>query len=213
MAKGGKRKGSGRKATGKVAMLVRVAPETRTRLEREAKQKRQSLSAVAERHLTDALYGQPVDPQTRALCYLITRIPMIARTFARKADFEFTWRTNRFDFEVLRYVVNYILDGLAPAGAVEGGRYGGLNDYMARVGIDNPHEDEDSPTVLGNIIAGAIVASLALRDVLYAEGERSGAASGSDYYALPQATRDLGIAARDPGWAVLRDLGFTGEDK
>jgi hypothetical protein len=206
VARGGKRKGSGRKPTGKVAMLVRVAPETRTRLEREAKQKRQSLSAVAERHLSDALHGQPVDPQTRALCYLITRIPMIARTFLHTPADGFRWRTDRFDFEALKFVVNAILDRLAPTGAVESGRYGGLNDYLVRIGfVETPQVDEDSPTGLAAVITGTILFGLARpADLLYAEAaQRSDVSSGSAYYALPQAARDLGLTARE----------LTGEDK
>jgi hypothetical protein len=194
MAKGGRRKGAGRKPTGKVAMLVRVSPEVRKRLERDAKRARRSLSSEIERQLTDALRAvPPVDPQTRALCYLITRIPRVARTFLHTPDLGFRWRTDRFDFEVLKYVVNEILDHLAPTGAVERGRYGGLNDYLARVGsIEIPHVDEDSPKGLGDVIAGTILAGLAMPDLFYAEGERSNALTGSAYYAIPQAARDLG---------------------
>ena len=58
MARGGARKGSGRKSTGKVAMLVRVKPEVRARLERDAKRAKRSLSHEVELQL-DALSAAP----------------------------------------------------------------------------------------------------------------------------------------------------------
>src|SRR5438105_941621 len=48
MARGGRRAGAGRKASGKVAMLVRVSPKVRGAIEREAQRSGRSLSAQAE---------------------------------------------------------------------------------------------------------------------------------------------------------------------
>ena len=67
MARGGARKGSGRKSTGKVAMLVRVKPEVRARLERDAKRAKRSLSHEVELQL-DALSAAPrPNAQMRAM--------------------------------------------------------------------------------------------------------------------------------------------------
>ena len=48
MARGGRRAGAGRKASGKVAMLVRVSPKVRGAIEREAQRSGRSRSAQAE---------------------------------------------------------------------------------------------------------------------------------------------------------------------
>ena len=119
MARGGARKGSGRKSTGKVAMLVRVKPEVRARLERDAKREKRSLSHEVEIQL-DALSAAPrPDAQMRGLCYLVTQIAEIAETFDRSADPEFSWRDNRFDFEAFKYALLQVLDQLAPTGSAE----------------------------------------------------------------------------------------------
>ena len=54
MARGGRRAGAGRKASGKVAMLVRVSPKVRGAIEREAQRSGRSLSAQAEAILLEA---------------------------------------------------------------------------------------------------------------------------------------------------------------
>src|SRR5262249_29885841 len=92
MPRGGKRKGAGRKATGKVAMLIRVRPEVRRRLERSAKRARRTLSAEAERHLADVLrVAPPADEPTRALCFLINAAVKFARGIEVKDGHKFNW--------------------------------------------------------------------------------------------------------------------------
>ena len=123
MARGGARKGSGRKSTGKVAMLVRVKPEVRARLERDAKRAKRSLSHEVEIQL-DALSAAPrPDAQMRGLCYLVTQIAEIGQAFDRSADPEFSWRDNRFDFEAFKYALLQVLDQLAPTGPAGDSRY------------------------------------------------------------------------------------------
>src|SRR5262249_45683154 len=177
MARGGKREGSGRKPTGKVAMLVRVQPEVRARLERAAKRAGRTLSHEAELALADVLIKPQADPATRALCYLITRIPMIAKTAELAASApEFNWRNNRFDFEVFRYALVKVLDALAPALPVEKSRY--LYD--------------DNPEAMGGGIATMIVGALKVDpNLFYAIGDARGADRKSAAYAMPQAARDL----------------------
>src|ERR1700756_481138 len=128
MGRGGKRKGAGRKPTGrsKVAMLVRVDPEVRSGLDREAERTGQSLSAVAERYLA---YGSrkalSADPDTEGLCHLIRSISLFAPSlgYSNTADsaaadeqriddpgddivaHQFNWRTDPFDFAVFKSAI------------------------------------------------------------------------------------------------------------
>jgi hypothetical protein len=184
--RGGKRKGAGRKPTGKVAMLVRVSPEVRERLDRDARRAgSKSLSSYVERQLADALrVVAPADKQTRALCYLITGAVECGRAIERAGEPEFSWRGNRFDFEALKSAVIRILDGLAPAGTVESSRYPG----------------EPTPEDMGRTMAMVPLSLLRMdKSILYAHGDRYGKERGSLFYAYPQAARDLDLT--------------TGEDK
>jgi hypothetical protein len=160
-------------------MLVRVSPDVRRRLERDAKRARRSLSSEVERQLTDALRAAPpADPPTRALCYLIARIPMMARTVERIAPPEFNWRFNRFDYVAFKHAIDLILDRLAPPGPVEKNRY--LN--------------EDTPEGLGDGFAAFIFRALTFDpETFYSHGLAEDAPHGSAYYAIPQAARDLGL--------------------
>src|SRR5215831_18870652 len=74
MARGGRRAGAGRKASGKVAMLVRVSPKVRGAIEREAQRSGRSLSAQAEAMLLEAaLERSRSERKSRALAYLLTQ--------------------------------------------------------------------------------------------------------------------------------------------
>src|SRR5262245_3041099 len=74
MARGGRRAGAGRKASGKMAMLVRVSPKVRGAIEREAQRSGRSLSAQAEAILLEAaLERSRGERKSRALAYLITQ--------------------------------------------------------------------------------------------------------------------------------------------
>src|SRR5262249_58193110 len=74
MARGGRRAGAGRKASGKVAMLVRVSPKVRGAIEREAERSGRSLSAQAEAILLEAaLERSRGERKSRALAYLIAQ--------------------------------------------------------------------------------------------------------------------------------------------
>jgi hypothetical protein len=188
MARGGKRKGAGRKPTGKVAMLVRVSPEIRTRLERDAKRAGRSLSHEAEVHLADALRAsQRADKQTQALSYLIAQMVLFAQTVERAAGPpEFSWRDDRFDFEAFKYALMLVLDHLAPAGAVESSRY--------------PTEQTQTPKDMGGLMAAMVIFPLMSDGArLAAIGDRRGAPRGSYFYAFPQAARDLGYKTKQRG--------------
>jgi hypothetical protein len=181
MAKGGRRKGAGRKPAGKVAMLVRVAPEVRARLERDAKRANRSLSSEVELRL-DAIGAAPrADTHTRALCYLIAQAAKIAQTLERTAAPEFSWRDNRFDFEAFKCAVTQILDRLAPAGEVGSSRY--------PIG--------QTPEEIGRTAAQLVFALLRSPDTLHAMAEQRGARRGSLLNVYPQAARDLGLSTGD----------------
>ena len=181
MARGGARKGSGRKSTGKVAMLVRVKPEVRARLERDAKRAKRSLSHEVELQL-DALSAAPrPDAHTRGLCYLVTQITEIGQAYDRAADPEFSWRDNRFDFEAFKYALLQVLDQLAPTAPVGDSRY----------------PMEPTPERMGHVIASLIRLNLTAKpDEQRARGDRRGAGRGSLFYAFPQVARDLGLDKR-----------------
>src|SRR5262245_12838141 len=125
MPSGGKRKGSGRKPRGKVAMLVRVAPETRQALEREARTLRHSLSHVAEQFLllgirTKRERSRP--DAMRALCYLIAETADLVCNIKDSKGVPlqpFDWRTNPFMFCAFRFAVLKLLDKVAPPGEIQ----------------------------------------------------------------------------------------------
>jgi hypothetical protein len=178
MPRGGKRKGAGRKPTGKVAMLVRVDPSVRARLERDAKRAGRSLSNEAELALSDAFRAaeQPT-AETKALCYLIKQVVEAARNQERTADPEFSWRDNRFDFEAFRCAVIEVLDRLAPAGEVDGpSRYRGRR----------------SAEEFGLLLAAIVLTHLTANTKRMIDvADRSKVSRGHRFYAFPQAARDL----------------------
>src|ERR1700730_14257236 len=103
MARGGRRAGAGRKATGKVAMLVRVSPKVRGAIEREAQRNGRSLSAQTEAILLDAALEKPqAARRARSLPYLVTQVCAVMDSAGRGEGVEFDWRTSRFDFEALK---------------------------------------------------------------------------------------------------------------
>jgi hypothetical protein len=130
MAGGGPRKGAGRKSTGKakIVTMVRLAPDVRARLKRDAEQTGQSLSAVIENHIAYASKAAtPADKPSRALCYLIERMTIYGRGLRISEtdghSYGFDWRTNRDDFEVFKLAVIQLLEKLAPKGAVGASPY------------------------------------------------------------------------------------------
>src|SRR5262245_34698743 len=176
MRRGGKRRGAGRKPTGKVAMLDRVAPEIRARLERDAKRDGRSLPHEIERQLADAFRAaEPPNAQTRALSYLITQIVQVAQVLERTAPPEFSWRDNRFDFEAFKCAVIEVLDRLAPAGEV-----GGTSRYPRARSSDD----------LGYLIAAIVLSYLtANTERLLALAHRGEAPRGHPLYAFSQAAQ------------------------
>jgi hypothetical protein len=185
MARGGKQKGAGRKPIGsrRVAMLIRVGPEVRARLERDAKRAGHSLSREAEHLLEDALAVAPsADQQTRALAYLVQQIVGVGRSIERSDAPEFNWRENRFDFEALKCALALLMDRLAPPGGAGSSRY-----PLAQ-----------SPREMGRILASIVLAFLASGDKgLPSIGDRRGSTRGSLFYAYPQAARALGLSKVD----------------
>jgi hypothetical protein len=180
MARGGKRRGAGRKPAGKVAMLVRVEPTVRKRLERDAKRSGRSLSREAELTLEDAFReAEPTTAETHALCYLIRQIVEVARNLERTAGPEFGWRDNRFDFEAFKYAVIEVLDRLAPAGEV---------DAASR--YKRARSSEDLGLLVSAIVLSYLTAdSKQLRDL----ANLAGLPTGHRFYAYPQAARDLSV--------------------
>jgi hypothetical protein len=163
-------------------MLVRVKPEVRARLERDAKREKRSLSREVEIQL-DALSAAPrPDAQMRGLCYLVTQIAKIAEAFDRSADPEFSWRDNRFDFEAFKYALLQVLDQLAPTGSAGDSRY-----------PLEPTTPERMGRLIASILRWELTADAAEQRV---RGDRRGAARGSKFYAFPQAARELGLDKR-----------------
>src|ERR1700694_4530833 len=124
MARGGRRAGAGRKASGKVAMLVRVSPKVRGAIEREAQRSGRSRPAQAEAILLEAaLERSRGERKSRALAYLITQAGKVMEAAARNEGGEFDWRRSRCDFEALGAAITRLLERMAPQGAVEASRY------------------------------------------------------------------------------------------
>jgi len=181
MPRGGKRRGAGRKPAGKVAMLVRVEPNVRARLERDAKRERRTLSRQTELVLTGASRAaEPATAETRAFCYLIGQIVQAARGQKRTAPPEFNWRYNRFDFEVFKCAVIEVLDRLAPSG-----------------GADSPsrYERRRSAEEFGQLLAEIVLSYLLTTDSkrLIDLANLADLPTGHHFYAFPQAARDLSL--------------------
>jgi hypothetical protein len=160
-------------------MLVRVSPEIRARIDRDARRARRSLSAEAELVLRDVLRPFPeTDKSTRALCYLVAQLGTVGPTLQRTAKPEFNWRKNRFDFEAFKLAIIEILERLAPAGEPADSRY----------------PMSPTPEDLGLLMAAIVLSYLtANRTAMRALAERTGARRGSHTYAFPKAADDLDL--------------------
>ena len=179
MAQGGRRAGAGRKASGKVAMLVRVSPKVRGAIEREAQRSGRSLSAQAEAILLEAaLERSRGERKARALAYLITQAGKVMEAAARNEGAEFDWQTSRFDFEALAAAIMRLLERMGPQGAAEPSRY--------------PHCP--TPADLGRTAAETVLAIATLDKARAHElAAYRNAPIGSPFYGLPQVAEDLGL--------------------
>jgi hypothetical protein len=179
MARGGRRPGAGRKATGKVAMLVRVSPKVRGAIEREAQRNERSLSAQAEAILLEAALDKSrAERKSRALAYLIGQACKIMEVAGRNEDVEFDWRSSRFDFEALKIAIERLLEQMRPERAVEASRY----------------EQYPTPGHLGRTAADVVLAIATLgKERAHELAAYRNAAIGSPYYGLPQVAEDLGL--------------------
>jgi hypothetical protein len=180
MARGGARKGAGRKAgkTRRVAVLARLAPEIRQQLERDAKRNRRSLSHEIEVRLDASIKTPPKagDRQIRALCHLITEIAKQLRHSAAARGYgadHNDWRTNGFAFEAFRSALVQLLDRLAPSSDIED-RRGTTPEREAQIAVE-------------------VLIALAERDEAeaYTVANQIGSRSRDPVYTLPRAARDL----------------------
>lgn len=179
MARGGRRAGAGRKASGKVAMLVRVSPKVRGAIEREAQRSGRSLSAQAEAILLEAaLERSRGERKSRALAYLITQAGKVMEAAARNEGAEFDWQSSRFDFEALVAAIMRLLERMGPQGTVERSRYA----------------QYPTPADLGRTAAETVLAIATLDKARAHElAAYRNAPIGSPFYGLPQVAEDLGL--------------------
>jgi hypothetical protein len=176
-------------------MLVRVDPEVRAGLEREAGRSKQSLSAVAERYLAYGSRKAPqADPDTEGLCHFIRSVGLFALGLgyfntadtAAAADHnisdsesdivthQFNWRTSRFDFEMVKAAITQFLDARAPAGEVEHSPYPRYST------------PDDAARTLLTLAEGL---NRLPREVLLAHAQQRDV--GSMFHAFAQSARDL----------------------
>ena len=179
MARGGRRAGAGRKASGKVAMLVRVSPKVRGAIEREAQRSGRSLSAQAEAILLEAaLERSRSERKSRALAYLITQAGKVMEAAAHNEGAEFDWQTSRFDCEALKTAITRLFERMGPQGLVETSRYA----------------QYPTPTDLGRTAAETVLAIATLdRARAHELAALRNAPIGSPFYGLPQVAEDLGL--------------------
>jgi hypothetical protein len=124
MPRGGRRKAAGRKPTGrsKVAMLTRIAPETRKALE-DARGPNKSLSQVADEMLREGLKAKAKerrDAPMVALCYLIAETANACRAFTGPDGKPlFDWHSDPFVFRAFKLAVAQLLDWLEPPGEIQ----------------------------------------------------------------------------------------------
>lgn len=185
MARGGKRRGAGRptEPDAKVALLVRVRPETRRLIEKGRGTR--SLSAYAESLLLEAIHEPPkADRATHALMYLLGQAPVILRSAERLDGSDFDWRNNRTDFDALRSALLRVLDRFQPDGDFDAKRYALF----------------ESPEDAGRIVSSIIMTLLSNDAGESAASARArNAPAGSIYYAYPRAAQDLGISNNAKG--------------
>ena len=179
MARGGRRPGAGRKATGKVAMLVRVSPKVRAAIEREAQRNGSSLSAQAEAILLEAgLDKSRSERKSRALAYLITQAGKVMEAAGRNEGVGFDWQASRFDYEALKAAIARLMERMAPARAAEKSRY----------------KEYSTPAELGRTAAEIVLAIATLDKAgAHEHAAHRNAAIGSPFYGLPQVAQDLGL--------------------
>ena len=121
-AHGGRRVGSGRKATlNKTEKFsTRISEEDRKALDLRAKLEGRSVSETAAILLRQGLNKKRNDrrsDETVALCRLISELVDIVAPGTMKTDsFDFNWRTDPFLFEALRLGISNTLDALRPPG-------------------------------------------------------------------------------------------------
>jgi len=190
MAHGGKRKGAGRKPLGKVPMLVRVSPEIRGAIERDAERSGQSLSAEAEAIFADALRERSRgDKQTRALAFLVSQVCETLRLNSPRGV-RFDWVRNRTDFEALRSALVLLLGRLAPEGEVEATRYETEGWGRRRDGVS-------SPDAFARFVVAIMFKLISVsEDVdVQARFRRRGNADVV-LYAIPQVAKVLGLKTR-----------------
>ncbi len=179
MGRGGVRAGAGRKASGKVAMLVRVNPKVRGAIEREAQRSGRSLSAQAEAILLEAaLERSRSERKSRALAYLVTQAGKVMEAAARNEGADFDWQRSRFDLEALQAAIARLLERMGPRGAAERSRYA----------------QYPTPADLGRTAAETVLAIATLDKARAHElAALRNAPIGSPFYGLPQVAEDLGL--------------------
>jgi hypothetical protein len=124
IGRGGHRKGAGRPRfaeAGKTSYFsTRLTPETRRRLEAEARRRGRSLSKVAEdllqlglKKITELDRPKPL----RALLFLITSLSY-GIAGPHREDAKYSWRANPYMFAALRAGIVALLDKLRPPGEI-----------------------------------------------------------------------------------------------
>ena len=178
MARGGRRAGAGRKASGKVAMLVRVSPKVRGAIEREAQRSGRSLSAQAEAILLEAALERSRGEHTSRAHLPRHQAGKVMEAAARNEGAAFDWQSSRFDFEALQAAIMRLLERMGPQGAVERSRYA----------------QYPTPADLGRTAAETVLAIATLDKARAHElAAYRNAPIGSPFYGLPQVAEDLGL--------------------
>ena len=189
--------GAGRKPQGEykgktATLTTRIAPDTRTALEKAAKQTGRSLSQEIEDRLRRSIasdYGSGEEKHNRAFGRLTIEVAGMVEAMTGER-----WRTDRFAHRALRAALNIILDQLAPTGEL---KVPPLWEGMAtRWAEREPSLGEQvrTPEAAGN--SAAMSVWLQLEMVEKPTDLSSGRRYEDVYYAYPNIRRDLDIPSR-----------------
>jgi hypothetical protein len=189
--------GAGRKPQGEykgktATLTTRIAPDTRTALEKAAKETGRSLSQEIENRLRRSIasdYGSGEEKHNRAFGRLTVELAGMVEAVTGER-----WRTDPFAHRALRAALNIILDRLAPTGEL---KVPPLWEAAAMGWAEREPslgEQVRTPEAAGN--SAAMSVWLQLKTVEKPTDLSSGRGYADVYYAYPDIRRDLGIPSR-----------------
>lgn len=172
---------------GKTATLTtRITPETRTALDRRAKEHGRSLSQEVERCLTEAVYLDRGDVHVRGLAHAITLLIQATERATKER-----WVHDRFTCEAVRFGIETLLIHFAPQGTSV------VPSSVVAASLRMPAQTADryrTPAGLAEMEAFNLIAHIEAAPEP-PRGERAEIHYPDDMYTRWQIRRDIGSAS------------------